>query len=504
MLEGPEVLTGFDNARAGFNSSVGTVAFGWSRIVAGGSLTAGVGDNDLNFQRLHSAWTGPLRGDAWTWGAEAEFSRSESDGSVRYGDHDFARYAGRLQLAGPSSQTDLFAGYQSKFFGWPELYAAPFGSNESENLKTRLYLVNHRQDFGWRGHFEATAYYRRHSDNYEFNRFAPTRAFVHETRVAAAALDGLVRLSDAAALRYAGQVTGDEIASTTLERGPFTERTYYKLSLAPEYRIGLGAGESLLLRGGAAFDDSDRDDSAVSPLVEMRWERRRRADSAESIYLSYAEATQVPGYTAIGGPEAGLFASNPDLDRETGRNLELGGKLERGPWRVEAAVFHRWDDDLVDWTFDADVSTTARSADAVDIKTFGVEVIASRAWNRFELLGSYAFLSKDEDYGRAGVDGSFYALNFPEHRATAALVWRPLDVVEVRADNEWRQQEENLLREGSDSAFFTRLGVVVRPPSIEGLELSAVADNLWDEDFEEVPGTPGSRRQVSVAATWRW
>ena len=121
MLGEPKVLTGAENALRGFNSSVGTVSYSWSEIAKGGSLTIGGGDHDLNFQRIHNAITGAY-GDSkdWTWGAEIESSRSESDGTIPYGDHAFDRTSGRIQLLGPDSQTDLFAGYQDKFLVGPE------------------------------------------------------------------------------------------------------------------------------------------------------------------------------------------------------------------------------------------------------------------------------------------------------------------------------------------------------------------------------------------------
>ena len=50
-------------------------------------------------------------------------ARSESDGTIPYGDHAFDRTSGRIQLLGPDSQTDLFAGYQDKFYGWPGMYS---------------------------------------------------------------------------------------------------------------------------------------------------------------------------------------------------------------------------------------------------------------------------------------------------------------------------------------------------------------------------------------------
>jgi hypothetical protein len=36
------------------------------------------------------------------------------------------------------------------------------------------------------------------------------------------------------------------------------------------------------------------------------------------------------------------------------------------------------------------------------------------------------------------------------------------------------------------------------------LELFAAVDNAWNDDYEEVPGTPGRGDQVSCGATYRW
>ena len=121
MLGEPEILIGAENALRGFNSSVGTVSYSWSEIMKRGSLTVGGGDHDLNFQRIHNAWTGKYKNsDDWTWGAEIESSRSESDGTIAFGDHNFARSSARLQLLGPGSQTDIFAGYRKNSLGGGE------------------------------------------------------------------------------------------------------------------------------------------------------------------------------------------------------------------------------------------------------------------------------------------------------------------------------------------------------------------------------------------------
>ena len=77
-------------------------------------------------------------------------------------------------------------------------------------------------------------------------------------------------------------------------------------------------------------------------------------------------------------------------------------------------------------------------------------------------------------------------------------------MLEVRVDNEWRKNEDNAMREGSDSAFFTHLGLSFYPTQIDDLELFFAIDNAWDDGFQDVPGTPGRGDQYSAGATFRW
>src|SRR5262249_5102371 len=112
------------------------------------------------------------RGQAETVAADVELAGSESDGSIPFGDHNFRRVAGRLQFRTAQSQTDFYAGNQEKFFGWPDLYT-PFGVDETENLHTQLFLLNHRQWTSPDNYWEFGAYYRRNYDDYEFDRKVP-------------------------------------------------------------------------------------------------------------------------------------------------------------------------------------------------------------------------------------------------------------------------------------------------------------------------------------------
>ena len=309
-------------------------------------MTLGIGQNQLNFQRIHQAKVQPLSNTSqWKLGYEADYSQSESDGTVAYNDHDFNRLTGRVQLLGPSSQTDLFAGYQSKFFGQFGMYTGDqyitYDPYETENIKTRLFILNHQQDYATESQWKATAYYRRNSDHYIFNRFSPNDTFIHETDVYSLAINGAHVLDNQFTLNYSLQLTEDKIESTTLEAGEFTSRRYTKISLLPQYLYTLNNQQKLLLKTGFSYDDTNRDSSELSPIAEISLLTDRANGQTERTYLSYAKTTQVAGYGAIGGSESsGLFRSNHDLLRETSENIELGYSINQKEWSLDSALFY--------------------------------------------------------------------------------------------------------------------------------------------------------------------
>jgi hypothetical protein len=134
-----------------------------------------------------------------------------------------------------------------------------------------------------------------------------------------------------------------------------------------------------------------------------------------------------------------------------------------------------------------------------------VEAVVKWSVPRGEFVLGYAFLHKGADYGPAEVDGSFYALNFPKQRLTAALVVRLGGGVEVRMDNQARIQEDNPLRTvGGNRAAISSLGLFYRPARAQALNLSLQVDNLWNTDFQEVPAVPAARREISGGMTCRW
>ncbi len=502
MLMAPRVRTGAALVTGANNATAGAIEYGWRPVRTAGVASAAAGEDKLWRAEVYQGAVAAQPG-GWRLGADVAVAHSQSDGAVPFGEHRFDRVTGRAQVATARTQTDIFAGYQAKFFGWPNLYT-PFNSNETENLQTVLVGVNHRADLGAGDFLEAGAFYRRNKDDYAFNRFAPVgriHPFQHTTLLRGAALAGR-RSVGTGAVNARAEVLSDSLQSTSLTFGKYSARRVFRVSVLPENTWHGAEGERTTLRAGAGFDDSNRGGSALSPVVEI--ERTFAGAGLRRIHASATELSQLPTYTALNSnPSAGLFRGNPNLGRQTTRNFEVGLTGTWAGWMTEAAWFFRRDDALVDWTFRRGV--IARTANAVDVEVAGFEAVLRRTWQRAEWVIGYTGLTKDADYRGAAVDASFYALNYAKHRLTAALTWRVTQELELRLDNAARLQADNLLRVvGGDDAVLSSASVIYRPAALRRVELGLHVDNLWDSRFQDVPGVPATPRQISVSAGVTW
>lgn len=500
LMSTPSIHKGIDSAVEGFNSAVAMVSYGLGPVRDGGTIDVGFGQYGLNSQAArfgHVAENGV--------GLALSAARSEGDGTLPNGDHKFARYNAQLQFGSDSVQSDIVVSYQDKFYGWPGAYTGFASLPETDDTQTLLVLLNQRRESaaGW---FEYGAFYRRLEDDYDFNRTdsetGTPGSFEHETRVMAVGFQG-AQLLGRVNWRYGGQVTKDELVfSTDLTNGSFDDRSYATLSIVPSIDTKLASRSVLTWRAGLTADYSNRDGSAASPLLGISLDRTD-ARGSTTWSLEYAQATQLPGYTALNSNPSGLFGGNPLLGREKARQLSASMLREAGSWQLHVTLFGRRDEDLVDWTY-ATAAPFARQANPVDIDVVGLETVMMWQWARMDLVAGYTWLDKDADYGSAQVDASFYALNFARHRATLALRYRFTESLEFRLDNEYRRQEENPLRVGDDTAYLASASLVWNPNAENRFSAAMVADNLTDSEFQPFPGTPAAGRQLSVRMGYNW
>jgi vitamin B12 transporter len=504
LMSVPAIYKGIDSAIEGFNSAIATVSYGINRVNDGGFVTLGAGSDSLNFQSLNfgNVTTNASGNDV---GVGVSLARSEGDGSVVFGDHEFTRANVQLQHVTSDTQSDLIVSYQDKFFGWPGAYTGFASLPEIDDTQTSLLLVNHRRqsDSGW---FEVGGFYRRLVDDYDFNRTTSESgapgSFEHETKVLGVGFQGLQQVGEVS-WRYGGQLTSDELVrSTDLTNGLFTKRTYATFSVVPSIDTDLSSGNKLIWRVGATLDYSDRDSNAVSPLVGVTLSRSDTKGTTDYT-LEYAATSQVPGYTALNSNPTGLFGGNSLLGREKAKQLSASIERDTGDWQFQATLFSRRDDDLVDWTY-ATGAPFVRQANAVDLDVIGLEAFFVRSWEAIDLAIGYSVLDKDADYGSAQVDASFYALNFARQRATLAFTYRFSQGFELRLDNEYRVQEDNPLRVGDDSTYLASASLKWSSTGEHKFGAALVVDNATDSEYQPFPGTPASGRQVSLSASYTW
>ena len=477
----------------------GAVAYDWRPITGAGFLSAALGNDGLDREEAYESWaaTGSnhLAGDA-------DWAHASGNGTVPFGDFHFDRADARLQYVGQGAQTDLFAGYQASFFGWPNLYT-PFDSDETENLQTLLVALNNRTDLGGGDYIEGGAFYRRNKDDYAFSRFAPLGAvhpYQHTTWEYGASAGGRQEM-DGIIYDYHVEQTSDWLRSTSLRYGPYMSRTLGKAALIPE-KSWANDGGAMTIKAGATYDVSNREHGTFSPVAELS--QAWNGGMIQRVYVSYSTTTEMPSYTAIdSSATAGLFLGNPGLGRQTSRDTEVGVTGNLLGWTGQAAAFYRKDDSLIDWTYTTGVF--GRSANAVDLDTEGFELVARRSWSLWSVVVGYTALAKDANYRGAPVTASFYALNYARQRVTCALLLRLTEKLELRMDNTARIQEPDALRtQGGNTALTSSLGLDWHPQSVRNLEVYAQVDNLWDSAFQSVPGVPAARRQLSFGATYGW
>ncbi len=500
MLALPTIVTGYENQMLSFNANAGSIQYQWNRVsTAQRQLTLSLGENNLNTQSFYMAQPIDKEGKKATF--DIGISRSESNGTVEFGDHDFKRYSGRLQLRNEYSRLNLVAGYQDKFFGWPNMYT-PYNVQETEDIQTLLLLADYELELTPQSTLNLASYYRVNWDDYEFDRDRPGiyNPYEHKTTVTGFHGSWETRRPSDTIYGVSADVFLDSIESTTLTHS-FQSRSYGQLKA---YSSVPNVFERVQLDASLSLFDTNRNEATINPSLKLTRDLSSLNSSTSALaYFSYTSGSQVSGYTAIGSSRSGLFAGNPDLDTERSHNLELGYQWQSEVASAKVALFYRMDRDLTDWTFQFD-STNARTANPVDIDTLGVEFLAHRQWKQTILSVGYTYLQKAEDYGLAKVDASFYALNFAKHRITSSLIQKFSSMFELRLDMEYRIQEYNPLRRSEDTATLAYLSVIVHPIEELNWDLRFSVENLFDSEFEEIPAVPASRRQFAIQSTWRW
>ena len=503
LLSTPVILTGGDNAIAGFNSNVATIAYSIPVLKQSAEVNLGIGTDALLFSSARYADTTDFNGAQY--GLQISGAASEGEGSVSNGDHEYKRYNLQLQRIADNTQSDLIIAYQDKFFAWPGAYTGFASLPETDDTQTTLLLANHRRTIS-RGWVQMSGFFRQLDDNYDFDRRTKESgapgAFEHKTENYGFAVEGAVAFAKLN-WEFSGQVSKDKLVrSTDLDTTNLDGRYYGSFRIAPSYDFAVPNNQTVTVRFGAVVDASSQDSNATSPVFDITLTTPTRSGQ-RTLKAEYAGTSQLPGYTALNSNPNGLFGGNANLSREKARQFIITLAQEGRDWIASAAAFYREDENLVDWTYSLN-SPSARQANAVSMDVSGVELLLRKQWERLDLSLGYTFLEKESDYGNANVDASFYALNYARDRATVSVSYQLNDRYQLRLDNEYRKQLANPLRTSNNSALLTAASLGWTSPQFEEITAELRIDNLTDDDYQPYPGTPAVGRQMSFNVRYRF
>ena len=76
--------------------------------------------------------------------------------------------------------------------------------------------------------------------------------------------------------------------------------------------------------------------------------------------------------------------------------------------------------------------------------------------------------------------------------------------VEFFGDAALEKQKENVDRRGPNESTYSHFAASFYPPKIDHLEIFIAFEKPWNEDFQDIPKTPGRSDQFSLGATYSW
>lgn len=483
MLSRPAIRTGLANQGGHLT---GTADFDLLPISGRQQFEAGFGTDRHDWQSalIQSPFSGPA-GIGLFAGRESASGRDFPDNTL---DREFA--GGHLQYSEHEVQADLLAAWQRKEFGARGFY----GVNEAlpaieKTEDTLLYLALRKGDLQ-NDYLRAGASWRQFDDDYQL----PTLLYrnQHRSRTSSVFADGRTLEINGWALGWRVDAEEERLASHHLG---FHHRTRGGVSLLPRWR-----GDRLCITAGARGEFFTGESSKILPQTGIEF----AISDHLSAFAAYTETVRLPSYTELNYNSPGSLG-NTGLGPQLEQQAEMGFKgipSEFADWK--ATVFHRRSEHTIDW-MKGSADGRWQAVDIGTVRTSGTEI--ETGWypvRQLEIHLGYTWLYKDRTTEDAGFYASRYALDYPEHRLHASILWMPVPSVEVGTVQAIRKQTRNAVRRSSGTGTESSLVVRFTPPQAPFATLSLLMANLWDDDFETFAGqrAPGRYAGLSLSLAW--
>ena len=257
--------------------------------------------------------------------------------------------------------------------------------------------------------------------------------------------------------------------------GAFMELTTPDASRRATYQLGLRA------------DRYSTFGSNVSPTAAAAFD----LGSGWRVRASGGRAFRVPTFTELYYHDPANQGS-PDLQAEHGWTLDGGVDYAKNNWSLSATPFGRWDANVIDWVR-ASPSDLWRSTNVRDVTTRGIEVAASRHFERG--LARVAYTRLNVDAPTLGLL-SKYALEYPKDSLSAsAAVPVPRTGLTLSANADMRRRLDS-----SGTQRYTLLGARIAHAAHRAT-LFVEGSNLLNRTYHEILGVEMPGRWITAGVT---
>ncbi len=485
----PEVLSGLSMIRNTMGHLAGTINLDLRPVKEGGLVEAGVGEDGNNWQGgiVQTLLSETPEGQAGL----SVFGHRETADGVDYSDNYLDRWNGgaHFQTVNSWNQTDFVLARQNRDFGARGYYGSPASRPSEESVDDKFLFAGSRVNYG-DSFARISTSMRNVKDHYVLDRNNP--AFYqnsHETDAMSAAIDGANEVDGETVIIWRGMFEDEALDSTNLGDH---NRSRGGLTLLGERKIE----PYCLTIGGRNYVFSDEGPEVV-PLAGISRDIGKR----NNVFVNYTQTIRQPSYTELYYHSVSS-QGDETLGRSHARGYEAGYSGNNGrEFFWQAVGFHREERNSVDWVW----NTTSSKWQATDLGTVNVDGIdLSGKWvqsRKMSFSSMYSFLEKRNN---TDIYASRYVLDYPKHSVSIACAYRIVQNCELSLVQAVRRQEANSKRDGDCTSTDGTAMIKVGLKRIPGAELMIACENIWNDDFEYLPGQPRGGRRVLSSVSYSW
>ncbi|HLT53027.1 MAG TPA: TonB-dependent receptor [Flavobacteriaceae bacterium] len=412
------------------------------------------------------------------------YSRNTSDGYRYNTDYDNQNYFVKSSFNKNHMPIDFIGSFQERKFGANGFYASPTAADQYEETQSSL--------IGFSSVYKTEKltlkprlYWRRNQDEYIFVRQDPSiYRNLHITNKLGAEVHTAYNSS------WGTTGFGIDLAQVYLSSNNLGDRNRFMTNMFVEHQLKFLNNKLDITPGVAVTYFSDFKFHAF-PGMDVGY----TINDHFKVYGNVGYTYRIPTYTD-------LFYSDPttlgneNLDPEEAIAEELGLKYSGKSITATVAFFNRDSRKLIDFVKENE-SDLWEATNIRDLNTQGFEANATYQFKigtlSQQLTANYTFI--EDDVKALDVNFSRYSINSLKHQATATLRTSFIKNISQSFIYKYAERTSGLSYSVYDVAITATL---------KDLELSLIANNIFNEDYYETNLVPMPKGNVLFGATYRF